>query len=229
MTTDSGPGADAPTAVWPRQQDETSTGPLIGSLAADRCATCGAPLASDQRYCVQCGERRGKPRFPVTASSPGAPEPALAPVAQREPRHRRVPSGATLVAGIATLLLAMGVGVEIGKSGSNNSSNQHASQPSFQVVTLPAGRGSAATTPTTTAAAANVKSKGSKKAAKTASAAANKPITKKVVTKAAAAASQVLGGSAPAQPTVQPGQKCSGGSANGCNSSGKFDGSFFGQ
>jgi hypothetical protein len=205
---------------------EPPTGPLIGSLAGDRCATCGAPLASDQRYCVQCGERRGKARFPAAAPTAAA-EPAPAPAASHEPARRRVPSGATLVAGIATLLLAMGVGVEIGRSGKDSASAQRASQPAVQVVTVAGGGAGAATTPTT-AAATNTKTKTPKKGAKT-TAAANKPISKKVVVKAAAAASQVLGGSAPAQPTVQQGQKCAGGTSNGCNSSGKFDGSFFGQ
>ncbi|MEA2198325.1 MAG: hypothetical protein QOJ25_2376, partial [Solirubrobacteraceae bacterium] len=30
-----------------------------GSRGGSRCATCRAPLADDQRYCVECGERRG--------------------------------------------------------------------------------------------------------------------------------------------------------------------------
>ena len=34
----------------------------------ERCAECGAPMASDQRYCVECGERRGEQRFPAAGS-----------------------------------------------------------------------------------------------------------------------------------------------------------------
>ena len=26
------------------------------------CRACGAPLAADQRYCLNCGQRRGEPR-----------------------------------------------------------------------------------------------------------------------------------------------------------------------
>ncbi len=26
------------------------------------CEECGAPLAADQRYCLNCGQRRGEPR-----------------------------------------------------------------------------------------------------------------------------------------------------------------------
>ena len=28
------------------------------------CANCGSPLAADQRYCLECGTRRGGPRIP---------------------------------------------------------------------------------------------------------------------------------------------------------------------
>ncbi len=30
----------------------------------DRCSLCRAPLAIDQRYCLQCGQRRGGKRPP---------------------------------------------------------------------------------------------------------------------------------------------------------------------
>ena len=48
-----------------------------------RCAACGTPLAHDQRYCVECGERRG-PLPPEIAALIGAiheqgPEPDLLP------------------------------------------------------------------------------------------------------------------------------------------------------
>jgi len=219
-------GPSSTTAEWPTGPVQAR--PMIGSIVGDRCATCGAPLASDQRYCVQCGERRGKARFPVTAPSPApANAQAAAPAQPPEQRQRRVPSGATLVAGIATLLLAMGVGVEIGRSGSNNASNQRASQPAVQVVTVAGGGGSAAAATTPTTATHTAAATASKKGAKTTTAAANAPISKKVVVKAAAAASQVLGGAAPSQPTIKQGQKCTGGSSSGC-SGGKFTGSFFG-
>ena len=49
-------GADAPTRELP-------TAPATAS--EDRCGNCGTPLAHDQRYCVECGERRGQSRFPT--------------------------------------------------------------------------------------------------------------------------------------------------------------------
>ncbi|MFZ1153571.1 MAG: hypothetical protein WAN93_01560, partial [Solirubrobacteraceae bacterium] len=51
MTTDQG---QPTTATQPHAQPEP-------------CAGCGATLADDQRYCLQCGARRGKPRIDFTA------------------------------------------------------------------------------------------------------------------------------------------------------------------
>ncbi|HZE06275.1 MAG TPA: hypothetical protein VE127_13680, partial [Solirubrobacteraceae bacterium] len=95
---------------------ERPTQLLVGSVG-NGCANCGVPLASDQRYCVQCGERRGKSRFAVTGADRTTSPPAPAPVAvvAPDPPRRRAPYGATLIAGVATLLLALGVGVEIGQ------------------------------------------------------------------------------------------------------------------
>jgi hypothetical protein len=37
------------------------------AIASERCAGCGATLVEDQRYCLQCGARRGLPRLDFTA------------------------------------------------------------------------------------------------------------------------------------------------------------------
>jgi hypothetical protein len=46
------------------------------------CRTCGSPLATDQRYCLQCGERNGATRLDwkamVVGSAAGAPVPSSA-------------------------------------------------------------------------------------------------------------------------------------------------------
>ncbi len=155
--------------------------------------------------------------------APAPPAEAGPPVSVERPR-RRLSSGATLVAGIATLLLAMGVGVEIGRI--DNQGQQRASSPGVQVVTV-AGSGASGTAGTTanTSGAANTKSRANTKTGKA------KPkvvhITQKVQAQAATAAKKVLGaGSANlAPPTVQPGQSCTHGA--GCQN-GKFTGNFFG-
>lgn len=197
--------------------------PLVATGFGDRCVSCGAPLASDQRYCVECGARRGKTRFPVGGAAP-PPEPARSPAPPRAPRRRRVSSSGALVAGIATLLLAMGVGVEIGRLGNNNNtSTQRASSPAVQVVTVGGGGGAAAASTTTTNSTSATSS--TRSSGKHAKVVAAPKVTKVVAAKASAAASKVLGAAAPKNPTVTTGQSCSGGA--GCQN-GHFTGNFFG-
>lgn len=191
--------------------EELPTAPLAAS-AGDRCPTCDERLASDQRYCVNCGERRGKARFPVTGVAASRAESAPAP--PPAPRRPSAPAGATLITGVATLLLAMGVGVLIGRSGTNSS--HQAAAPSVQVVGGPAGT---ATTPTTTASAS------SGKKAKTPKSFKKTKIDKKTAAKAQAAASKVIGGKNLPPPTVKVGQHGHGPGFKG----GKFTGDFFGK
>jgi len=127
LSTESIPGASSPT------RDR-----------AERCASCGSPLAPDQRYCLECGERRAavsdflRDGPPTQASPPAAPpgsRPPGAPAAAPAPRGGAVP----LLAGIGVLLLAMGVGVLIGRSSSSSGP-----APAPQVVQI-GGTGGAGT------------------------------------------------------------------------------------
>jgi hypothetical protein len=210
--------------------DDTPTQQLSLAASGERCVNCGAPLASDQRYCISCGERRGKPRFEVGGSSEPVSEPVtVSSVSAVPPRRTRTSAGFNLIAGVATLLLAMGVGVLIGHNNSNGSGRS--ATPATQVITVGGGAG----TSTGSGAAANTGGStnssshhGSKNKGGNAHAAAKAPPTV-VIQKAAAAASKVTGGSAPvAAPTVTQGGSCSAGTA-GCQN-GKFTGNnFFGQ
>jgi hypothetical protein len=142
---------DAPTAIQP----------ALATAAGDQCTTCGSPLAPDQRYCVNCGQRRGQARLPVLQTAT-----ATTPVARAAlPRAARMSVNTTLIAGIGTLLLAMGVGVLIGRS-SQKAAPTRAAAP-VQVVTV-AGAGGAA--PTASAKATPSKSHASSKAVKAPSA-----------------------------------------------------------
>lgn len=208
--------------------DEAPTAPLLLGSIGERCVNCGASLASDQRYCVQCGERRGTSRFAIMTGAAGPPPASpSAPAAAGSGRRRRAPYGATLIAGIATLLVAMGVGVEIGHINNSGATTTRAATPPVTVI----NGGGAPSAGTTTAAASAPTTPGhatktdAKKAKKPA--AAPKP-TKAAVQKASHAASSVLGsGGGQSNATVTTGQSCKAGSA-GC-SNGHFDGSFFGQ
>jgi len=187
------------------EQPEPATQELIGAPAADRCSNCDAPLAADQRYCINCGERRGRPRFSFEALV--APPPAPPP----ERRRRfQVSSSVSFIAGVATLLLALGVGVLIGHN--SNAPKQVAA--SNQPIKINVGGASA--TPTATAPAKSFKASKIPK------------LTTKVIKQVQAAASKVLGSGAnnlSHNVTQQVGQSCSGG--NGCQG-GKFTGNFFG-
>lgn len=215
-------GAGPESEAQRRSPSDAATQRFVAPVVGERCITCEAPLASDQRYCLNCGERRGRSRFsqlhgPAADATPSPPSPPVRP-------RRRLSSGATLVAGIATLLLAMGVGVEIGRL--NNGGQQRASSPGVQVVTVGGSGGGGAT-----GTAANPSSSSTTKGHAKVKAAKAQPkvvhITQKVQAQAATAAKKVLGSSAAnlAPATVQPGQTCTHGA--GCQG-GKFTGNFFG-
>ena len=234
MATGPHDGDEDPTERHVPSDESAPTEALVSSTVGDRCVSCGAPLSSDQRYCVVCGERRGQPRFALPAAARTAEQPAVVPVPRRESRRPRVSSGATLVAGVGTLLLAMGVGVLIGHTTSSNAKTVAAAP---QVITVNGGGGSTSgsssgsagassqTATTASKSKSSAKSHHRAKPTKKASAAVNK----QAAAKQAAAASKVLGSSAKnvPPPTVTVGSKGQG--AGYSKKTGKFNGSFFGQ
>jgi hypothetical protein len=169
-------------------------------------------MAPDQRYCIACGERRsgGGLRDALPRNQAAVPAPAPRQRAWLSPNN-------SLIAGIATLLLAMGVGVLIGRSGDNGSG--HAATP--QVVTVSAGAagtagaGSAAAT-TTTAADTTSKSSSKRKSSSHA---------KDTGAGSVEATAKKNGVKLPPK-VVKVGGKCEKG-AKGCQG-GKFTGNFFG-
>lgn len=199
------------------------------TASEDRCGACGAPLAHDQQYCVECGERRGASRFP--AGQPAVEASPRRARAARAPRGQRISSGTTLVAGVGVLLLAIGLGVLIGHLGHNPPVQK---QAPAEVVTVQGGGGTASTatttastTPTHTAHASHAAPKGLTGKLK-AAAEQTAPPTKAVQQKANQAAGKVLGNSSNlTAPTQKVGGSCKSGQA-GCQS-GKFTGNFFGQ
>lgn len=194
------------------------------SAGGEHCPSCGMAVAADQRYCLHCGQRCGEPRLPFMNAttfmdSMRAPSEALAgPTPQPQPRRRLSPSAA-LIAGVGTLLLAMGVGVLIGHSG-NQSVATTAAAP--QVITVHGGGGTETETPETTG-KGNASGKGGK-ANKKASASAKKKA------ETGQGAEEVLKPSAGVKlppATAKPGSKCESGAA-GCKG-GEFTGEFFGE
>jgi hypothetical protein len=145
---------------------------------------------------------------------PQAPPPA--------PKKKRtgVSPNAALIAGVGTLLLALGIGVLIGRSGHQEVA-QTAAAPT-QVIKVGGSGEEAGTSPTkgkatTGGGAANAKTKKQKAAAL--KAAEKHPAAEEVLKPA--------GDVKLAPPTVKPGDKCESGTA-GCEN-GEFNGNFFGE
>jgi hypothetical protein len=118
---------------------------------AARCGSCGAPLATDQRYCLQCGERTAAMSSvllggPPTATGAGPARPDARPTGgpppdAGSPAARGAGDGGShdgtlmVIAGVGVLLLAMGVGVLIGRS--TASAGKASDAP--QVIVAPSG------------------------------------------------------------------------------------------
>jgi len=218
-------------------KDRQSTSDTLTAAVEGRCVNCNAPLAPDQRYCVHCGQRRGRSRFALAGGAAEARQASAAPIRSEPPRRRGSSSGTTVVAGIATLVLALGVGVEIGRLSNNNNPTPVASAQKPQVNIYNGGAGSSAaqsgTTAASSSAAAGSSSKHSGSHAKhskpsaTAQTSSTAKPTSQAVQKASSAASGVLGGSGgQSNATVTTGQSCAAGTA-GCQN-GHFSGGFFG-
>ncbi|HEV7943658.1 MAG TPA: hypothetical protein VGP17_12765 [Solirubrobacteraceae bacterium] len=193
------------TIVLPAGQGDQ---PLRSTAAASgqHCASCGATLTPDQRYCVECGQRRGPTRPPFmegVGQQPSAPAPAPA---KKGPRFS---PNTALIAGIGTLMLAMATGVLIGRTSSPSSKNSP-----VQYVTAPTsstGTTGGSTSATEGSGAGSTTAKESGKGSSGKSSGSN-------------AAAKVLGGKAPEHAVVKQGTP---GKGPGYQK-GKFTGKFFG-
>ena len=145
-------------------------------VTTERCSQCAAPLAPDQRYCLQCGAARAHVSGPISGGRPGGPPPtAVSPQNATSPQSALSPGGPqnpppgtpgappnappgfgaaqpsnrnntlALLAGVGVLLLALGVGVLIGRASTGS-----AKVPPAQVISVggpAAGTAGTATTP----------------------------------------------------------------------------------
>jgi hypothetical protein len=235
---------------------EPAAGPAMPSMAAfgsnESCPNCNARMAPDQRYCLNCGHRRGDPRLPFMDavvfmesmnSTPGGagsstPPP---PPAQSGGSNNKWNANAALIAGVATLVLAIGVGFLIGRTGHNDNSSAN-NGAGVKIVQIPSGGGGEGeVAPETESPAAEgggknptaPKAKGGKANGKSAS---EKTPSEKTKVKEGSTEEKKLAEEAsnevlhPTVPTVeagtQLGESCEKGAA-GCGESGKFEGNFF--
>jgi hypothetical protein len=190
----------------------------------EQCPSCGALVAVDQRYCLECGHRRGEPRLPfmdAVVFMDAMNRPPEAAAASTKTKKRGISPNTALIAGVGTLLLALGIGVLIGRSG-------HGSAPAAaapQVVTVSgAGAEEAKASSSggeTIGGGAGTHGKSKKQVVK----------TKKKAAETGEGAEKVLhpapGVNLP-KATTQIGEKCEKEVA-GCSKNGKFEGTFFGE
>ncbi|MGN6373883.1 MAG: hypothetical protein ACTHM1_12995 [Solirubrobacteraceae bacterium] len=170
---------DPPTAELPVVPSAVRAAPL-GSTRA-QCAACGAPVASDQRYCVECGQRLGGARLPFMDD---ASRHSGRSTVHAAPTKARLSVNSTLIAGVGTLLLAMGVGILIGRSspGSSKASPvQYVTAPGPGVLGA-TGAGTEAASSTAESGSIGGSSRSSKKAKSAAKASKPKLPPPKVVT-----------------------------------------------
>jgi hypothetical protein len=177
-------------------------------------------LAADQRYCLECGNRRGDPRLPfmdAVVLMDAVKRPRQAPPPPTKRKRSSISPNAALIAGVGTLLLALGIGVLIGRSGNHTTAATTQAAP----IVIKGNGEESKTAPsaktTTGGGAANAKTKKQKAAAL--KAAEKHP--------AAEAVLKPKAGVKLPPPTAQPGETCSGDTA-GCEN-GKFNGNFFGE
>jgi hypothetical protein len=137
--------------------------------AAAQCANCGAPMAPDQRYCLQCGSRgahlpgvREGLRSSSAAAKGERSEGVEGGGGQAYPQAvagagGRAGNTTSVIAGVGVLLLAMGIGVLIGRANSSSASKAAAAPQVISVATPGAGTSTAPTATSTTPAVAPAK------------------------------------------------------------------------
>jgi hypothetical protein len=206
------------------------------------CPTCGARMAPDQRYCLNCGHRRGDPRLPFmdavvfmeSMSAPGAGAPPPPPAEQRS--SSRMNANAALIAGVATLVLAIGVGFLIGRSGHENSTQAQAPIKVIEVGGGGGGETEASTATEGSSGGSETASKGGGKESASKGANSGKATNKAKENSqlgahgASKATEEVLhteGNVKLAEPEQKVGGACQEGTA-GCNGK-EFTGEFFGE
>ncbi len=187
---------------------------------SEQCPSCGAAVLSDQRYCLSCGQRRGDPRLPfmdavVFMEAMKGPPATASP--QPAKKQRRISPNAALIAGVGTLLLALGIGVLIGRTGDHGETSTAQAAP----IVIKGGGGEAKT-----ASASSAPIGGDAKGSK----GKQSPSAQKAAEVDPKGAEEVLKPAADVKlppPTTGVGDKCEKGTA-GCDG-GEFTGNFFGE
>lgn len=109
------------------EQTATIESPSRGPI---NCMGCGSQMAPDQKYCLDCGKRKGEPRVDysrylpeVAGEGAGTPPPELPSGGPATPdaRPEREVTPLMAAAGLAGLAVILLLGVLIGRMGQNDS------------------------------------------------------------------------------------------------------------
>ena len=128
----------------------------LTAIGGEQCPDCAASMAPDQLYCLECGARRLQPSSLLRSGPPAGrdaaqaagPPPGLvtAPVLESPARGNTT----AVIAGVGVLLLAMGVGILIGRSSSGSSQATAPAQPVISVASAGTTISGAGATPAAT-------------------------------------------------------------------------------
>lgn len=133
--------------------------PIVGS-ADEPCPSCGATLAADQRYCLQCGSRRGPARVDFQRYLGGAPAPEVVHAGAPPAAPTRALTPMAIVGGIATLGVMLVLGVLIGKDNNPHTNAAPVASNPPKVIVQSGGASTGAAKKTTAATGASSKAKG---------------------------------------------------------------------
>jgi hypothetical protein len=117
--------------------------PALGGQG-EPCARCGSPLASDQRYCLECGLRRADARIPfrevleARIRREAGADPLRVSGGAAPPAVNRPVSTVYAGAGVAVLGLALALGILIGSAGDDQPRQVAAAPPQVITVAAPA-------------------------------------------------------------------------------------------
>jgi len=139
-------------------EQRTSTQQPTAATGGETCPECGSALAPDQRYCVNCGHRRGEARVDYETQILGGGQPAVAGAQASTGGTSPQWSPIVAIAAIALLGVFLLLGVLIGKK--DNGTTQTVAAQAAPTTTAAA----AAPTPTTASAAPKTSDKGADKA-----------------------------------------------------------------
>jgi hypothetical protein len=97
--------------------------PTVNKDGYEPCEECGAPLDAQQRYCVNCAARRGNGANPSSRYFAAMSKKARRPLTG--PRRKPAPTSRAAAVGFFALLpIAVALGVVVGRSNTDNGSEE---------------------------------------------------------------------------------------------------------